>query len=69
MKSKFLAVRDEKQIPSSNGNLVWFKDARGFITHWQYKETTLVRRVNDVDTSLYPTAPDGWTTPVGGGGI
>ena len=51
------------------GNLTWQMDERGFITHSKYDLPTgaLIQRIEDVDTSLTPGAPSGWTTPSGGG--
>jgi len=51
-----------------SGNRTWLKDARGFITHWNYRaDGILLQRVDDVNTSLYDEVPEDWTTPAGGG--
>lgn len=55
-------------IMDVNGNLIWKKDARGYITNWQYRpDGVLMQRIDDVDTTKVENVPDGWTTPAGGG--
>ena len=51
------------------GYLTWTMDERGFITHFVYDAPTggVIRRIDDVNTSLVTGAPAGWTTPFGGG--
>lgn len=51
------------------GLRTWFKNERGFITHFVYDAITnaLVQRIDDVDTSIVSGAPAGWVTPAGGG--
>jgi YD repeat-containing protein len=50
------------------GQLTWSKDERGFITARYYDPVTMamIRRIDDVQTPS-PGAPDGWSTPEGGG--
>jgi RHS repeat-associated protein len=52
----------------TNGNLVWLRDERGFITYYQYDPSlgVVTQTIEDVDGSQL-TLPTGWTTPAGGG--
>ncbi|MFO7902542.1 MAG: hypothetical protein R6U98_07775, partial [Pirellulaceae bacterium] len=52
-----------------HGNLVWLKDERGFLTHYEYDVDTgaRVRMIQDVDVSQVSDEPSGWSTPTGGG--
>jgi len=52
-----------------NGNLVWLKDERGYLTRHTYDSAAAARTqtIRDVDTSQVGDAPAGWTTPAGGG--
>jgi RHS repeat-associated protein len=49
------------------GRLVWERNARGFINHYEYDAATdaRVRLIRDVDTLVVAGCP--WNTPVGGG--
>lgn len=51
------------------GRVIWAKNERGFIMRSVYDRATgaIVRRVQDVDTTLYDDVPTAWTTPEGGG--
>ena len=53
----------------SYGNLTWSMDERGYIARSSYDTPTgaITQQVADVDTSLYPDEPAGWSTPSGGG--
>ena len=52
-----------------HGHRVWHRDARGFLTRWEYDVPTgaVTRRVDDADAALFDDAPAGWATPAGGG--
>ncbi len=56
------------QIFDEEGNLIWQRDPRGFITYRAYDLPTgaVVQEIRDVDGSKL-TLPSGWTTPSGGG--
>jgi RHS repeat-associated protein len=51
-----------------HGNLIWQRDALGFITRRTYDLPTgaILQEIRDVDGSLV-TLPSGWSTPPGGG--
>ena len=51
------------------GRVVWSKDERGAITHYEYDAPTgaITRMIEDVDTSLVDDEPAGWTTVTGFG--
>ncbi|HRQ87542.1 MAG TPA: RHS repeat protein, partial [Bacteroidia bacterium] len=51
------------------GHRIWMKNARGYITRWEYVIETgaLKRRIEDVDTARLENVPEGWTTPSDGG--
>jgi len=51
------------------GNLTWLCDERGFLTRHAYDAATGARTqtIADVDTTRVADAPEGWTTPSGGG--
>jgi YD repeat-containing protein len=51
------------------GNLTWLRDERGFLTRHSYDIVTGARTqtIADVDVALVADAPEGWTTPSGGG--
>jgi RHS repeat-associated protein len=68
------------EICAPNGQLLWLKDERGFISEFTYDDATgaPVRTVRDYNTaasssssgtssSSSTTVPDGWETPSGGG--
>jgi RHS repeat-associated protein len=50
------------------GNPIWLQDERGFLTNYTNDPITgtVIQIIQDVDTSILP-APNGWTTPSGGG--
>jgi RHS repeat-associated protein len=50
------------------GNVTWVQDERGFLTNYTNDTVTgaVLEQIQDVDTSILP-APNGWTTPAGGG--
>jgi RHS repeat-associated protein len=50
------------------GNVTWVQDERGFLTNYTNDPVTgtVLEQIQDVDTSILP-APNGWTTPAGGG--
>ena len=61
-------------VYNSLGQVVWSKDADGFLTYNAYDTATgaLVKTIQDVNTSTtsdYDATylPSGWTTPIGGG--
>ncbi len=58
-----------KTVFDSFGNRIWSMDKRGFISYFIYDIPTgsVIRRIDDVDTSLVSGVPSGWTTPSGGG--
>ncbi|MEO8495591.1 MAG: RHS repeat-associated core domain-containing protein, partial [Planctomycetota bacterium] len=51
------------------GNLIWLKDERGFITRHTYDVVTgaRIQTIEDVDTTQVTDEPAGWVTPSGGG--
>jgi RHS repeat-associated protein len=56
------------EIFDEENNLIWQRDARGFITLRAYDLSTgaLVQQIRDVDGAK-ETLPSGWYTPAGGG--
>ncbi len=56
------------EIFDEEGNRIWQRDPRGFITFQAYDLPTgaLVQLINDVDGAKV-TLPSGWSTPAGGG--
>jgi hypothetical protein len=56
------------EIFDDEGNLVWQRDPRGFITYRAYDLPTgaVVQEIRDVDSTKL-ALPSGWTTPPGGG--
>jgi hypothetical protein len=56
------------EIFDEEGNLVWQRDPRGFITYRAYDLPTgaVVQEIRDVDGAKL-ALPSGWTTPPGGG--
>jgi RHS repeat-associated protein len=50
------------------GNTTWLRNERGFLTNYTYDPITggLIQQIDDVNTATLP-APNGWTTPAGGG--
>jgi hypothetical protein len=56
------------EIFDSFGRRTWLKDEGGYMTAFVTDPTsgTLTRRIDDVNTSIL-VAPNGWTTPPGGG--
>ena len=51
------------------GNQTWSMDERGFIRRTAFDIPTgaVSQQVADVDTSMFPDTPSGWSTPSGGG--
>ncbi len=51
------------------GYLTWSMNERGFITHYLYDTAlgAMIQQIEDVDTSITPGAPAGWSTPAEGG--
>lgn len=58
-----------KRVFDLLGNLTWTMDERGIIARQVFDPVTggLVRRVEDVDTTVESGVPSGWTTPTGAG--
>lgn len=56
------------EVVDEDGNLIWLRDERGFITHFQYRAdlNRLTQRIDDVDGKL-TTLPSGWSMQPGGG--
>jgi hypothetical protein len=56
------------EIYDEQGQLIWSRDARGFITYRAYDPVTmaLIQEIQDVDSAKL-SLPSGWTTPAGGG--
>lgn len=50
------------------GNPTWVQDERGFLTNYTNDPLTgaVIEQIQDVNTDILP-APNGWTTPTGGG--
>ena len=65
--SGMAATRTERF--DTNGRVIWTKDERGVISHFEYDAATgaPTRSIADVDTSLVDDEPAGWTTAAGFG--
>jgi RHS repeat-associated protein len=61
-------ANSQTTVYDNYGNVTWQRDERGYLTNYTNDPVTgaVLEQIQDVNTSIVP-APNGWTTPAGGG--